>query len=400
VLVSGDTSTAAITITGTNASEQILINWLPGSINQIQIFALAGTTLSLDGSSSYTGTGASVTQVGSFITITPVPGTVNLTINMGGGDDSVSMYHTVLFTPIQIGTLSVDLGAGNDIFQLQGQGIVNTRIGTLVFDAGAGNDRVVFDATQVGDNSGVCRLGDGDDTIFRKGSGTSMFTVSAPWRLDLGRGNDTAQFLDTKFGHILRGPVAGGGLEVRGGAGNDTVVFGGSGTLLGDANLELGYNLVCNRLVIDLGIGSDRLIVPSPSNGGHTNLFYARRSDGLNARIIMGPTQGDGHDLIRWGSGGGAGKSVAFGVFDGVPADVDIWMGSGNDRIYIRQAIFNLLIVLMQDGDDRVLNHWGSDGVTVNTSGSKLHGGAHVQGDTLVAGFTPPSNLSVSAFHP
>ena len=399
ILVTGDTSNAAITITGTDDSEQILINFMPGATNQIQIFALTGTTLNLNPGSSYSS--GTVSQTGSFVILTPVPNAFNLTINMGGGNDNVTLYHTVPFTSIQIGTLTVDLGAGNDLFSLQGQGVANTRINNLVFDAGVGNDQVIFDATQLGDISGVCRLGDGDDSILLKGSGTRIFQSSAPWELDLGKGNDSAQFLDTRFGEF-QGPglfLSGGGLIVRGRAGDDRVDFGGTGALL-SVNNNLGYNLIANQLLIDLGKGNDRLTVPAPSNSSHTNLFYARNNDGSNAQIIMGPTVGDGNDRIRWGNGGGTGQSVRFGNIAGVAADVEIRMGSGNDRVYIRNAEFQLLTLLMEDGDDRVDNNWGSDGVTVNTAGSTLNGGAHSSGDTLATGFTAPANLSVSNFNP
>jgi hypothetical protein len=62
--------------------------------------------------------------------------------------------------------------------------------------------------------------------------------------------------------------------------------------------------------------------------------------------------------------------------------------------LFIRNAIFNLLIALLGDGNDQVLNNWGGSGVTVG-AGSKLHGGAGV--DVLPAGWTTPPNLTVVA---
>ncbi|MEJ5276101.1 MAG: hypothetical protein WHU94_09335, partial [Thermogemmata sp.] len=95
-----------------------------------------------------------------------------------------------------------------------------------------------------------------------------------------------------------------------------------------------------------------------------------------------------GNDLVRFGTGAGSGPSVNF-------ADqTRLEMGSGDDALFIRNAIFNLLIALLGDGTDRVLNDWGSDGVTVG-AGSKLHGGAGV--DLLPSGWTTPPNLTILA---
>ncbi len=163
-----------------------------------------------------------------------------------------------------------------------------------------------------------------------------------------------------------------GGLTVVGGAGNDLLTF-------------TGQTQVLNKLNIDLGAGNDRLFVAAAATSSDPATLSVDGPDGqINALIRLQA----GIDTVRFGTGSGSGKSVDF-------ADqTRLELGSGDDRLFIRNAIFNLLIALLGDGNDQVLNNWGGSGVTVGT-GSKLHGGAGV--DVLPAGWTTPTNLTVLA---
>jgi hypothetical protein len=191
----------------------------------------------------------------------------------------------------------------------------------------------------------------------------------------LGSGNDRASFSgNNRFGVVPSSPLDTwfGGLTVVGGAGNDLLTF-------------TGRTQVLNKLNIDLGDGNDRLLVAAAANSSDPATLSVDGPDGeINALIRLGT----GNDLVRFGTGSGSGPSVNF-------ADqTRLELGSGDDRLFIRNAIFNLLIALLGDGNDQVLNNWGGSGVTVG-AGSKLHGGAGV--DVLPSGWTTPPNLTVLA---
>jgi hypothetical protein len=132
-------------------------------------------------------------------------------------------------------------------------------------------------------------------------------------------------------------------------------------------------------------VGNDRLLVAAAATSSDPATLSVDGPDGqINALIRLGT----GNDLVRFGTGSGSGKSVDF-------ADqTRLELGSGDDRLFLRNAIFNLLIALLGDGNDQVLNNWGGSGVTVG-AGSKLHGGAGA--DVLPAGWTTPPNLTVVA---
>jgi len=99
---------------------------------------------------------------------------------------------------------------------------------------------------------------------------------------------------------------------------------------------------------------------------------------------------GLGDDLVRFGVPSSTGPTVDL------QATV-IDTGDGDDRIYMRDAIMSLLVALLGDGDDTVMNNWGTDNVTVGF-GSLLDGGNHITSDILPPGWTPPANLTVINF--
>jgi len=159
---------------------------------------------------------------------------------------------------------------------------------------------------------------------------------------------------------------------VLGGAGRDTLSFAGT-------------TGVGNKLSIDLGGGPDRLFVAAAANTTDPPTLKVDGPDGqINTTILTGT----GNDVVRFGTGSGSGKSVQF------EDETRLNLGSGDDALYVRNAIFNLIIALLGDGNDKVLNNWGSSNVTVG-SGSKLHGGPGI--DVLPASWTTPTNLTVLA---
>jgi len=97
---------------------------------------------------------------------------------------------------------------------------------------------------------------------------------------------------------------------------------------------------------------------------------------------------GLGDDLVRFGVPSSTGPTVDL------QATV-IDTGDGDDRIYMRDAIMSLLVALLGDGDDTVMNNWGTDNVTVGF-GSLVDGGNGF--DSPPSWTTPPANLTVINF--
>ena len=236
--------------------------------------------------------------------------------------------------------------------------------GTL--NTGGGHDSVYLN--DIKGNSLSITLGAGNDTLLVHQLRTNSFSV------DLGSGDDQATFTGNNTFGFFDSPhnTWGGGLTVLGGAGRDTLSFAGT-------------TVVGNKLSIDLGAGPDRLFVAAAANTTDPPTLKVDGPDGqINTTILTGT----GNDVVRFGTGSGSGKSVQF------EDETRLNLGSGDDALYVRNAIFNLIIALLGDGNDKVLNNWGSSNVTVG-SGSKLHGGPGI--DVLPASWTTPTNLTVLA---
>jgi len=289
------------------------------------------------------------------------------------------------------GNLLVSLGEGNNSFLLMGSSSTSPNINNSVtffsLDGGAGRDQIYVyktfisggtlntggghDSVYLNDikgNSLSITLGAGNDTLLVHQLGLTSFSV------DLGSGDDQATFTGNNtfgsFNSLYNTWV--GGLTVLEGAGRDTLSFAGT-------------TVVDNKLSIDLGAEPDRLFVAAAANTTDPPTLKVDGPDGqINTTILTGT----GNDVVRFGTGSGSGKSVQFEV------ETRLNLGSGDDALYVRNAIFNLIIALLGDGNDKVLNNWGSSNVTVG-SGSKLHGGPGI--DVLPASWTTPTNLTVLA---
>lgn len=176
-------------------------------------------------------------------------------------------------------------------------------------------------------------------------------------------------------------------------SGLDKVFIAGSGTIFGNnlfINTGDGHDLVRfipglsqvgNNLGIYTGGDNDQVIV---DGSGTTTPLTLQVSGTTDIRT------GQGDDLVRFGTRSTTGLTVDL---QGTVIDT----GDGNDRIYMRDAIMKLLIALLGNGNDQVLNIWGTANVMVGF-GSLLDGGNHVFGDTLPSPWTPPTNLTVVNF--
>lgn len=141
-----------------------------------------------------------------------------------------------------------------------------------------------------------------------------------------------------------------------------------------------GTVIVGGNLGIYTGGGNDRVLVDPGTSGAVTLRVFGTTS--------IRTHQGD--DFVRFGVPSSTGPTVDL------QATV-IDTGAGKDKIYMRDAIMNLLVALLGDDDDTVMNNWGTDNVTVGF-GSLLDGGNHIITDSLPSSWTPPANLTVINF--
>jgi hypothetical protein len=161
-------------------------------------------------------------------------------------------------------------------------------------------------------------------------------------------------------------------------SGNDKVFPGGNDVV----RFIPGTVIVGGNLGILTGGGRDRVLVDPGTSGAVTLKVFGTTSI----------RTGLGNDLVSFG--------VPFSTTTGPTVDLQatvIDTGAGNDRIYMRDAIMSLLVALLGDGDDTVMNKWGTDNVTVGF-GSLLDGGNHIITDSLPSSWTPPANLTVINF--
>lgn len=270
-------------------------------------------------------------------------------------------------SPLVLGQLFIDLKAGNDI--------VN------IFNATAGASIIILP-------------GDGDDQV-KMGADATLKALLIRETL----GNDFVQLDNVK----ARDPS-----WISLSAGNDKLLIAGAGTVFGD------------DLTILMGAGSDSLrFIPGQSkimgdllidtsaasgDGGDTVLVdYASAPFPLDPPTLSvnGNTTiltGNGADKIIFGAGTGMGQSAELGVPNqGVIPSVSIRMGNQNDRIWARRVDFSVLNAQLGNGDDQVMNDWGTFSVSV-AAGSLLNGGPHVSGDTLPSVWTAPAGLTVTGF--
>ncbi len=339
----GTGGTADVLITGTAAAESIQIS-TPGGTNRIQIDAGSGTTLTLD-TSALPSSWQVVTNTPSQIVVDAFHGGGilfynNIRVVMGGGDDIVD------FDAAPLNNLEFYLGAGNDTLRLK-DSVVCSNGGSLVI------------------RDPAPRVRDGNDTITI----SNVFVggdASGSAEIRFFNGNDRLRVENTDVT---------GDLSIGGGAGNDVVQFVPGAFFWGP-----GRNIVGGKLSIAMHGGNDRVFVDAAAGASDPATLAV---DGQTRIFTHG-----GDDFINFGSGDGSGSSV------GLQATL-IDTGAGNDRLAVQRAIMAYLIALLGDGNDAVLNDWGSASVSVGGL-SLLDGGAGT--DSLPTGWTAPTNLVVVHF--
>jgi hypothetical protein len=324
--------TGNINVIGDPQDNQIEITQ-PGGPATLRITGLSGTTLAL-------GT-IPASWVSSTVPSTPPFTQVDLDLS------SVSLVINQLF---------VDLRAGNDTLSINGV----TTAGNLIA-ASSGN---------TGSDNDVYRLGAdhaGRALLIRDIFGSNRAILDAV----------TAQDPSTIFF----------------GAGNDFLLIAGSGTIFAnDLNIFMGAGSDIVRFVPGTSLIQGNLLINTTSNvgdGGDAVLIeWATSPTAPPTLQVDGNTTivtGNGADLVRFGFGTGTGSSAKLGAT--ANNTVNINTGNHNDKIFASRVQFPLLTVLLGNGDDQVLNNWGTAGVSV-APGSVIDGGPHVSGDTIP--WTPP----------
>lgn len=225
-----------------------------GGSNEIQVFGIANGRAQVFGLA-----GTAINGQGSFVANAPVR---NVSLQMGGGDDSVLVENLVM-----TGYIDADLGAGNDSLNLR-----HNNVRAVAVNGRAGDDLVQIHSVYSKDYV-LLQTHEGDDTI----SMTSMATRRGVL-IETGEGSDTLA-----IDHL----GAGANVVANMGGGNDRVVVTGSYTV--------------NSSQFSLGSGNDAFIV-MPQLSSTTANF------GKQLRVFAG----DGNDTVFLGPSTIARKTVAL----------------------------------------------------------------------------------------
>lgn len=284
----------------------------------------------------------------------------NITVNLGGGDDSLTMLD---MSGAQLNAIQINGESGNDTINLAAA----NRVGTLLIraDGGDGNDMLTgsdFSESLIG--------GAGDDMVVA-GAGDDL--------LEGGDGND-----------VLNGGL--GNDSSAGGAGNDELIGGdGNDSLIGDSgddivNGDAGNDVLQGNFGNDFlngstgndsisgGLGADAVVGGAGKDtldGGHNDdiivgnsgndlIFASNGNDLVNG--------GNGNDTLNGGDGddtlqGGNGNDL-LGGFDGADfmsgdAGSDTLVGGDGDDILLGGSENDTL--LGEEGGDAINGGGGSD---------------------------------------
>lgn len=353
--------------------------------------------------------------IGDAFTVPPRIGVGGLTLDPSdivtetlGGDDFVSLTASVGAPAGVTMQNGLQLGAGNDRFEMSAGSIGGSvlgddavsvgndafiisggAIGGSLF-AGGGVDEVTISGGTIGVAAGgfdSVALEDGDDILTMTG-GTLAGAMSA------GAGNDQMQ--------ITGGSV---GTFVDGGTGNNSLVLGGTATIGAQVTMEGGDDQVTINggivgTFVNLGGGANAFVM----NGGTVNQFVLGGADADTVDVFGGSIGGgifvgDGTDAITI-----AGGSVSGNV-EGGDGDDSIEMSSGTVGGSVLGGAGEDLVTLsgatvsgnLEGGDDEdvvevsagtvngsVLGGAGEDLVTV--SGGTIFGDINAESVTLLGG--------------
>lgn len=236
-------------------------------------------------------------------------GTNGVAIDMGDGDDSVTLLAgSKIYGEIRLGAgddrlvatgaegdLSIDAGDGDDeVIGGEGDDLIRGGNGDDVLNGGNGDD--VLDG---GEGNDLLIGGEGDDFLFGRGGDDTLIGGEGNDLLDGGEGNDTADYSDDSEGVTVD---LGTGRATGSGIGRDTLasienVIGGSGddVLIGNeaANILFG------------GAGNDRIVIGAGdmAEGGEGDDRIEAIAGGTGGIVVSGDAGDDALHLRGTGLG-------------------------------------------------------------------------------------------------
>ncbi len=295
-------------------------------------------------------------------------------LQLGGGNDQVGYELTDdLFGSIR--HLSIDLGSGNDVLQinLSGHDVLFNSLLLVDVLAGAGNDQLGMIHGDISDSEIVLDaiLGAGNDTLSAGASSPVNLSANAVLQttVDLGTGTNIASLF---FGYnVGTSSTASVDFDLIGGSGIDTIqAFAafdiGNGTAASSVNLDF-----------ELGAGNDLLLLSLQKLDVETNSSFDVRGSG-----------GAGNDQIQMGVTGST-PSHLKGV-----AQFDLLGGLGNDELtafFVADPPNTLELdgqlrvnLLGQEGNDRIISALATLATSTGNFSLVVMGGAGA--DNVTAG--------------
>lgn len=317
------------------------------------------------------------------------------TLRGGDGDDTIVVKH--LYNPVVSETITIDAGAGSDSVEF-----TSGAIGTLTVDLGGGDDRIVLHSV-VGDGSATLTLGSGSDTVVldslvaSRVSGaltiTDFATGDAGDRLDwllFAAQKSSAPF--DRYNPFL--------------AGDARLVQAGADTLLQiKGTTVITFTATSVGAFTTFNLGVDPKAAPPSTDDTMTGTAGDDELRGTSGADIISGLDGndkivgeDGHDVLRGGNGddllyggngndvldGGAGRDTVAGddgddtITDLTGTDV-IFGGDGDDIIAITVDSSSTI-----DGTGTFDAGNGNDNVVLSRDGYGTYSGALGTGDDVV----------------
>ena len=239
-----------------------------------------------------------------------------------------------------LGTISVDLGSGDDLLEYRAVSSLDAIARSLEFDTGSGNDRLIVDTS--GENNGLfgsvmtCDfdLDSGNDSAFIKMGAVdnSQFRLN----LDGYTGNDVIDLW-----MLADIPASLVDIDVNLGSGKNTLDIGSIATISDGSNVfrdvkggtsSSEYDRVTTFFTND--VENARLLVGAVLNGGNdsfTNSFDLQEFDILPLGLVrFSINGGDGTDTLAVNRGGTSGPAD---IEPGGLLDVRLTGGNGNDKV-------------------------------------------------------------------
>jgi Ca2+-binding RTX toxin-like protein len=353
-----------------------------GGDDQVKILGLANSTLSLGN-----GNNTILAQDGNH-KITTGSGNDNITlgagistISSGDGDDSVTIATTQ-----NTNNYTINLGAGNDSLQLNGNGGELARV-----SSSSGNDQININniRSQITLSSGDNTVNlnnsqlSGESNVINTGAGNDMIAVKSNGSNTINVGNGTNQI--TLSGNSSN--------TVTSGSGNDVIKsYAGSLTLnsgAGDDVLEITSNEAQDKLTLNLGDGNDTVKITA--TGAATTIANNYGDDSYDltgTQVKLSDTLGN--------------MTLALNNQQLTNDMNTITTGTGNDNISISSNGSNTInagngnnqIILSGNSKDNITSGSGDDVILAGAGDDIINAGA---GNDIIVGGTGNDVLNGSS---